>query len=652
MTEKYILRKSFLMRKKHFIKDNQKMRQESIGLILLSILLFSFFLIETNYIINIQSDSVEPLDTISLGNRTEIMQPIMPRKRFELTGIDIMFGTYARENEGDISVSLLENDTVVSEWTTSASSLKDNSYAHFYLSKGFRASKNASYSLKISEEYDGDNNVAIYVNNNTGIGYSVGNNVTEIGSICYLLNYDSLPIRILLIITGLLIGSLVITMLLLDKNEVKIMSGILGAMLIAYMIVCPLGIAPDEEGHFLRAFEIANGNLISIHIGEDGHGGNILPVALCSYDDPSATIDWNDVEEIGFGNLSLYAPVSYIPQSIGIAITQTFTDNVALIFYGGKCAHALFCFFLCLFALRLVPFGRRVLFIILMMPMTLHEMISLSPDGFTISLCILFLSYVLHLSYLAENITYKDMIVLSVLGIIISLCKIVYVVLLILIFMLPEKKFPERIKGVRFKVGLFLIAGILNFIWLRISASYLVEFRPGVNSVEQVKFILTHMGSYYAVSVRTLIENIIFYLSTMVGTSLGALNVPITPAIWVIVVVLLVYETLTLHDNEKPIHKYDPIILLSVFLCGSALIFTSIYVQWTAVGSQFIEGIQGRYFTPIIAMLAFSIMLFRQKLLTSAGVNYVLRNKASYSILIMLLVNGLALLNFIKNYYC
>ena len=49
------------------------------------------------------------------------------------------------------------------------------------------------------------------------------------------------------------------------------------------------------------------------------------------------------------------------------------------------------------------------------------------------------------------------------------------------------------------------------------------------------------------------------------------------------------------------------IIITLVILAIIALIFTSLYVQWTTVGSKSILGIQGRYFIPILPLAAILI---------------------------------------------
>lgn len=626
--------------------------KDTLCFILAAVVIFSILCIETNNVINIQSDVIEPSVTIEPESASIIEQEIMLKNKRDLKAINLLFGTYAKENQGVVKLFLVENEQIIESWKIDSSVLPDNSYSCFKIDKEIRAKQDATYKIVVSEYYSGNNKVALYANDSVGNGYSVGGVEKKTGSICYRLDYDSWPLKTALIIAGAVFGVLAVILILLKKNEIMIMSGIILILLIAYMAICPIGSAPDEEGHFFRAFEIANGYLVSKHTSNDGEGGNFLPAELMNYDDPRAVVDWNDTKELVFGNTSLYAPVSYAPQALGIAITQMFTNKVSVIFYGGRCMNALCCLIICLLALQLVPFGRRLLFIIITMPMTLHEMVALAPDGFTISLCLLFLTYILYLSYSKARISYKDLAVLFVLGVTISLCKIVYIVLLILLFMLPERKFETNKRGLYYKIGIIIIAGTLNLIWLRLSVTYLVEFRPGVNSAEQCKFIITHIGEYYSIVVRTIIENAISYLSTMVGSSLGKLDVPITPIIWVVVVLLLYYEMLTLHENSLSVNKNDPLILFVSFISGVALIFTSLYVQWTAVRADTIQGIQGRYFIPIIALIGFSVILHRQKKLEKRGIKYVLSDGASYSILIMLLVNSFSLIDLIQHYYC
>ncbi len=419
-------------------------------------------------------------------------------------------------------------------------------------------------------------------------------------------------VKLIVLACGCLFLLFIMALVLFRINEILLMAGMLLALMLVFMRITPVGEVPDEYHHFYRAYEISQGSLISRHLGEDGVGGNYLPAAIEEYEDETAEIDENNTKAVEFGNTALYAPVSYLPQVIGIKIADLFTDNVSALFYAGRFANALTAFLLCVWALVMVPFGRKLLFIPMLFPLSLQEMISLSPDALTISLSMAFLAYILHLSYVSEHVGKKDIIILAVMGTVISLCKIVYVVLLLLVFMIPGTRFRLRKHSYQFKMGVMAGAVIINLLWLTISAGYLVEFNEGVNSAEQVKFVLTHIPEFYAICVQTVITHFVTRLPNMIGSYMGVLSIATTGTMWLMFIIFIVYEFCTVNDNPYKVHKYDCLILIGVFLLGTALIFASLYVQWTPVGKELIDGTQGRYFTPLMGCLAFFVMFMRQ----------------------------------------
>ena len=61
---------------------------------------------------------------------------------------------------------------------------------------------------------------------------------------------------------------------------------------------------------------------MSKHVGENKVGGNILPMALADFANKEAVLDWEQLSEIEFPTMSLYAPISYFPQAIAIKIAR------------------------------------------------------------------------------------------------------------------------------------------------------------------------------------------------------------------------------------------------------------------------------------------------------------------------------------------
>lgn len=162
------------------------------------------------------------------------------------------------------------------------------------------------------------------------------------------------------------------------------------------------------------------------------------------------------------------------------------------------------------------------MFAIMMFPVAIQEMISMSPDGFTLSLSFAFIALVLHLKYKKENVSKKDILILMMLAIGVSLCKIVYIVLVMLLFIIPSSKLNNA-RSV--KVGIVGIAMIVNLLWLYIASDYLVEFNHGVNSGEQIMFVVSHPHAYFQVVSRTVFDSLQGWISTAIGSNLGYSNI-------------------------------------------------------------------------------------------------------------------------------
>ena len=74
-------------------------------------------------------------------------------------------------------------------------------------------------------------------------------------------------------------------------------------------------------------------------------------------------------------------------------------------------------------------------------------------------------------------------------------------------------------------------------------------------------------------------------------------------------------------QNKKRLKEYERWWIAFLTVGVIALIFTSLYVQWTPVQNEVINGIQGRYFLPIILMVA---------LLVQNKIQYSLNNGLKY----------------------
>ena len=413
------------------------------------------------------------------------------------------------------------------------------------------------------------------------------------------------------------IGLFIIAKIMLKKNMPieKIFLSIIIPLGLCYMLFIPIGRVPDEQNHFLRAYDISQGHLISSK-DKFGNGGNKFRENISDYFRSKTSnkhMMYKDVyinlktkqkynnKFIKFENTSLYSFVCYIPQVIGILISKLFSLPIVMSMYFGRLTNFIMWIILIYYSIKIIPYKKTSLLVISFMPMMLQEAISLSADALTNAMSIFLLSYVLYLKHNNEKITKKDWIILIISTITISMCKIVYLPICLVLFLLPNSKFKSK-KDKYLKIFLLAVFVILiNIVWLVISSTYLIEFNEGVNSSEQLKFILSNPLIYTKYLFNTIYENISFYVYSMIGFALCYLDVNLS-YLFIFIYLIMIIIVFTSDNNEK-IELNEKILLLFISFCVVMLIFLSLYIQWTPVGNEIINGIQGRYFIPILLPL-------------------------------------------------
>lgn len=412
---------------------------------------------------------------------------------------------------------------------------------------------------------------------------------------------------------------------------------------IIFFYIFPIGVEPDARNHFLRAYEISEGTFITPKNNVEKLGVDSLPKALEGYSNSKSNINENDLKEYSFANTAVYSPISYLPQSIGIKFAKMFTNNTQSIFYFARGLTSIINVLLCLLAIYLIPYHKNFCFVVLMFPMTLELLTSISPDGWTISLVFLYISLVFHIiskSYINKN----QIIGLFLISWLIALNKIVYLPLLFLIFLIPASCFKNERNSRYIKSISVITSCLLNLIWLNIAKSYLAGGLPaGVNSQMQLQFIIFHPFQYLNTICLTFLLNFEMYVGEMIGKSLGALNIPVNSLVWVGFLILVVF--LIIIEKRNPLSNLNNLLISSGLIAVVViLIATSLYIQWTPYQASIIEGIQGRYFIPLLPLL----LLVLNKKFNSQCIN----QKISYRVVFMsiLFLDSIAVLDIMHHF--
>lgn len=346
-----------------------------------------------------------------------------------------------------------------------------------------------------------------------------------------------------------------------------------------------------------------------------------------SYEDLWRRINLTETDEelkMTYNTMALYAPICHAPQALGMFISRILGAGISVQCYVGRLFNFALSIILIYNAIRLMPYKKYLLMYIALLPVSFNVLPSLSSDAITLSMVLFYISYILHLKYNDElkEFRKKEKIALAISTIVISLCKIVYVPLCLLLFILPKEKFGTLKKKNIFVIALIFTAIIINLIWLAYCSRFLIEFNGGVNSKEQVMFILTHPIQYCIILFRTINFYFNTYYSGLSGDSLGSYCVKASEIfIYASIVLTSLLFIAKVDNNEKKI-KIDLVtkgICAFIFIAIVVLIYTSLYVQWTPVKNTFILGVQARYFLPILILTA--IILDNDKLVIKEKIN-------------------------------
>lgn len=543
--------------------------------------------------------------TVSFQSRTDTVQ-----------GIELFLEKLPAGNGKDITISLSRNNKKTASWHINRSEVSDSETTYFPLEKALTNCKGDTISIEISSS------------GYTGVKIGISS-VDGKETLAYRLISDPLSkIMVFFLLAGILIlGSAIFAGFYLFRKKSfrteQVFATIYIILCLVSFLAVPVFNTPDEDHHFYRIYELSQGHLISDKqvITENGQEvvqvGREFPKNLCPDDFETRDvslwdvknhlgdkIDSTETEFCEFANTALYAPPSYLPQIIGVKIADVLTDSPLFMAYLGRLMNTITFGLLVFFAIRLSPFGKNLIAITALLPMSIQAANSLSADGLAIGIVLLFVAYILYLKYTkTEVLGKKEIALLYLLIFFLCCCKIVYVPFCLLLFLIPQKRFKSRSAYKRHVVTAAVLILVLSLGWLLIATSFLggIKANVNVNTAEQIKGILMNPIQFAMTFIRTLKVYLKEYLLQFLGERMGWMNIYIPSFLLYPFFIILGVEVCMDQDTGRQIFPT----YLRVFLGGTSiliflLIFVTLYGQWTPVGNRLIEGIQGRYFIPLV----------------------------------------------------
>lgn len=450
---------------------------------------------------------------------------------------------------------------------------------------------------------------------------SINNGFTE-------LKYDAFYWIISIILLILLTGAIIYIM---TKKELKVHIVFMVLAIIfgvSYLIAGPIQDGSDEVAHFYRVFEVATGQLLTQTNEEGTFVEKNLPSSMIELTDSKnadASIKIHDLPEKSQIELnknekidkeantgtSVYSPIVYAPQALGMLIGLQLNLKPLIIANLARIFGFVVWLLICTYAIKLIP-GKKEFFLVLMLlPASITSAVTLSADTILNAFSFLLIAKVFEVSARKEKINIKDIIILTISCIIIGQCKMAYLPLIFISLLIPMDKYKN--KKWYFIDNAIIIASAFfgTWIWDKVAAS--THYGTGIG--EQQIWILAHPINYIIVMFRTAVEyfNHIFF-GIAAGNSLYQARVHVPEAISFGLMVCLGIS-LFIKESTNEIKLWKKMLIICIMGGIALLVVTAMYVSATTIvtgkiGTKIIEGIQGRYFIPAIALCA---MIFKKK---------------------------------------
>lgn len=395
----------------------------------------------------------------------------------------------------------------------------------------------------------------------------------------------------------------------------------------------------DGWTHYLLATEVSYGNLFSPVADLSSHQGGMLTIPGNLNDIDYHLIRGGSGEggeyiqylkgiklseqkgEIGLPGrfVSLY----YYPQALGLWLGRALQMSVYWSVVLSRVLNLFLFLALAYTAVRITPVLKNTMAAVAMLPITVYQAASDSPDAMQNGLCFLFVAVCFFYAYgEKEHLGWKEACGMGALLGVIFLYKYVYVCLGLLAFLVPAQKFGEKKDYWKCAVIALVPLLVLGYIGMgnAVSMASAGQAVAGTGGMTQTQYLMAHPTFVFRVLVGTFLHKFNDYMLML--NILGSLNYPLMGLQFMVPLFLVFAACIDVNQACGQIKRKDKALCLGAVLMVGAGLVLAMYIgegRGNEVGAQVAEGVQGRYFIPIIVPLFLAI----QQHGAQGGINYV-----------------------------
>lgn len=440
----------------------------------------------------------------------------------------------------------------------------------------------------------------------------------------YRAGYSKYFMGFSILAVGLILFSIV--MLRCDKLELFKLYFILAVFTgIFYSFIFPALSMPDEHTHFGEAYRMA-GAILGQPIYDENHQ---MLLRADDYDNFTyrhnidTLSEWYEstiqgsrtelvVADYDYEITTIWAKYAYAVPAFGIALARLMNLPGRVLLSMGRLFNLVFCAGIIALAIYLTPRFKLFMCVIGLLPETILLMNSYSYDALNVAMSILVAAYFLYLCD-KETIRYREIFLFLGLLLLFIPIKVVYLPFALLLFLLPSNNGKAKFKGTWVILGSVIISiiilGILNLSQILSLISRSNNGQDSESMIINVSYVFSNVTDIAKMYIRTLIENTFYYFQSMIGEiySVGRFgnNIGYAAPAWLCIIVSVVFLVSLFGEEDNNICKSKKRdIITIIIMAGSALAAaTSMLFGCTRTNCLKIEGIQGRYFLPLLSLL-------------------------------------------------
>lgn len=412
------------------------------------------------------------------------------------------------------------------------------------------------------------------------------------------------------------------------KIENVVLLSILFIGLIYNFLVLPY-MAPDERTHIDMTYRYSNDMLGIPYTGNEVTlAKRVDDTKIELVENPTLSnyyIVFNELLEgvqddslvITNTTANTYAPIFvYLPAVLGMTLARLLGfGSIAMLMLGRWCNLAFFA--LCIWwCMKKLPFGKLPLAIIALFPMTIQQCNSFSYDAVITSVMFLFSTHIICMTYDEKPLKMSDVAIVSVLCALLVYGKSgVYLPLCLAALLIPTKKFGSLWKKL-VSAGAFMGIALLSYInrnsgtvtqVLSTTAETSAVGATAGNAVAMgytVGYFLQNPWKLIQMFANTVADKSEFYLESIVGQKMGWVEIEISRVVFVGFLILFLISMLKVRGEKQYVTGGQKWWISIVCLLSVGMILMGMLLTWTPFGHVSVEGVQGRYFTPLLLLLS------------------------------------------------